>query len=850
MKPFKTDVARYLIKYFGALLILCASGLAQAVVLQSGGSIVRSISTIGEVDTHTFTAQAGDAVLLRVADIETTATINSAFSPRISLINPNGVTVTASQGALVGDILLNLTVSGQYSVQVSDSSPGNDETGQYRLYFTAVPSASEGGLIISGQSYTDRIDLGDIDSYTFSADAGDVVYLRVADKETTEFINSDFNPWIGLFDPDGDLINFGSGALVGDLTSPLIQSGTFTVVIVDESVGDDAIGDYELFFGKAPATAELGNLQNGQSESDEITLGDIDTFSFNGTAGDFVFIRVADTETTEFIDSEFNPFVALYDPDGDLISISNGALVADISASLIETGQYTVIVTDESVGDDAIGSYELYYSNSPGVSELGDLPNGGVVSDRIDLGDLDTYSFAATAGDFVYLRAADTETTEFVDSEFNPYMALIDPDGNLIVSSSGALVADVVATLQKTGTYSVVITDESVGDDATGDYDLYYAKALGANEICGVGSTTVSGRIDLGDIDSLSFTSSTPGAPITISVTDDENNDFTPFFALYGPLGIVFFDSDTTIATRTANLNSVGTYTLVIMDESVGEDASGNYTLSISGNFPGVPCAGEFCNQLPATVILANGDSPTNGDDVIIGTSGADLIIAGAGNDTICAGGGADMVFGGGGDDWISGENGFDEISGGGGNDILFGGNGFDHIDGGGGDDEIYGEAGDDSLFGRTGEDMIDGGNGVDAISGGPSSDTIYTGAGSTVGSSAFVSGGGGADMIIGGSDNDDLRGGSGADEIFGNEGGDVITGGAGRDQISGGAGGDTIRGQDSRDTLDGGSGSDEILGGAGDDTMIGGGGNDICNGQAGDNDVVSNGCETILGVP
>ena len=255
------------------------------------------------------------------------------------------------------------------------------------------------------------------------------------------------------------------------------------------------------------------------------------------------------------------------------------------------------------------------------------------------------------------------------------------------------------------------------------------------------------------------------------------------------------------------------------------------------------------CNGLNITVSIGAGDTPTAGNDVILGTSGADFIDSGAGDDTICAMEGADMIFAGGGTDYVEGGDGADQIFGEGGNDIIFGGSGADEIDGGGGDDEIFGEAGNDTLVGRTGEDMLDGGTGVDSISGGPQADTIFTGSGATVGTGLFVTGGGAADTIFGGPDADDLRGAAGADTIRGEGGDDVITGGIGQDELFGGSGDDTIRGQGSRDDLFGGAGDDDLTGGAGDDDLDGGSGLDSCAGQAGTNDTAVN-CESESTIP
>ncbi|MGQ7848733.1 GDSL-type esterase/lipase family protein [Granulosicoccus sp. 3-233] len=248
--------------------------------------------------------------------------------------------------------------------------------------------------------------------------------------------------------------------------------------------------------------------------------------------------------------------------------------------------------------------------------------------------------------------------------------------------------------------------------------------------------------------------------------------------------------------------------------------------------------SGETCNGKPVTVYLANGDSPTAGDDVILGTAGNDTINALGGNDTICALAGNDTIDAGNGNDWVDASAGNDVVDGGDGNDYIIGGSGNDELSGGEGDDELLGHSGDDQLVGENGADVLKGGDGVDLILGGPGNDNIITGNGSTVGHPWFVSGGSGNDTITGGSDNDDILGATGDDLIIGNNGDDELAGGDGEDVISGGNGMDTITGGNDDDELDGGNGNDVIYAGAGDDIVTGGNGRDILVGHTGIDDI------------
>ena len=166
------------------------------------------------------------------------------------------------------------------------------------------------------------------------------------------------------------------------------------------------------------------------------------------------------------------------------------------------------------------------------------------------------------------------------------------------------------------------------------------------------------------------------------------------------------------------------------------------------------------CNGLEVTVDLLQGESPTEGDDVIRGTAGADVINALGGNDTICALGGGDFINA---------------------------GDGFDRVFAGSGDDLVEGGIGNDKLVGGSGDDILRGGNGNDRLQGGPGNDILR--------------GDNGLDRLAGGNGNDVLSGGGSADLLFGN---------LGNDQLDGGGGNDVLRGGAWRDVMDGGAGTND----------------------------------------
>ena len=172
------------------------------------------------------------------------------------------------------------------------------------------------------------------------------------------------------------------------------------------------------------------------------------------------------------------------------------------------------------------------------------------------------------------------------------------------------------------------------------------------------------------------------------------------------------------------------------------------------------PAPELLCNGEAVTVNLANGDVPTDGNDVIVGTEGPDVIDAGAGADIIC---------GLGGDDIINAGNGADVVMAGGGNDTVQAGQGRDTVYGQGGDDAIVGGKGKDTLIGGGGNDDIRGNDGVDTLDGGAGRDELRGGQGADV-----VTGGSGADVLVGGIRPDVLDGERGTDSYNGGAGSDT----------------------------------------------------------------------------
>ena len=314
--------------------------------IHAQGTLTNGVNQLGTIvanttNSYTFTASAGDTIELRIGATN--------FNPVIKLFGPDG-TLAGSAG--VGnsgfrDAVFSVTAtnSGTFTVTVSSFFAGG--TGGYALRLAHIPAAifvssgDQGGTLTNGVETPGTIDVGDLDLWSFTANAGDSIELRMG------AVN--LNPSIQLYGPDGKLVssagNGATGVRDAVLSITATNSGTFTVVV--SAFDLNQTGTYNLNLAKVPgafATApgdEGGTLTNGVETPGTIDVGDLDLWSFTANAGDSIELRMGAVN--------LNPWIQLYGPDGKLVSSAgNGATgVRDAVLSITATnsGTFTVVVS-------------------------------------------------------------------------------------------------------------------------------------------------------------------------------------------------------------------------------------------------------------------------------------------------------------------------------------------------------------------------------------------------------------------------------------------------------------------------------------------------------------------------
>ena len=415
---------------------------------------------------------------------------------------------------------------------------------------------------------------GESDEYTFDANAGEVLHIRVVDPNSRAFA-----PKVWLYNPDDSLNQVSSDNVtvafdcnVSSGNCQLNQTGTYRLVVEDNT--HSWTGGYEIHFARVLQSNENGALVNDGVVVGDITEGDIDTFVFDASAGEVLHIRVVEPNS-----KTFSPKVWLYNPDGSLNQVSSdGVTVAyDCNVSpgncqLNQTGTYRLVVEDNIHTN--YGSYEIHFARVLSTNENGSLVNDGVVVGDITPGDIDTFVFDASAGEVLHIRVVDPNSRAFA-----PKVWLYNPDDSLNqVSSDNVTVAfdcnvsSGNCQLNQTGTYRLVVEDNT--HSWTGGYEIHFARVLQSNENGAlVNDGVVVGDITEGDIDTFVFDASA-GEVLHIRVVEPNSKTFSPKVWLYNPDGSlnqvssdgVTVAYDCNVSPGNCQLNQTGTYRLVVED--------------------------------------------------------------------------------------------------------------------------------------------------------------------------------------------------------------------------------------------------------------------------------------------
>ena len=427
------------------------------------------------------------------------------------------------------------TGGGTYTVVVQNES--TSATGTYGVELAVAPATQavdadgDGGTILSGQTKTGTISRpGDLDVYTFSAAASNSVVVSVGDTDST----SNYEPLFTIYDPSGNEATSGEEPFTDDSVTrgfqvPSTGGGTYTVVVQNESAS--TTGTYDVELAVAPATqaadanGDGGTILSGQTKTGTINRpGDLDIYTFSASANNSVVLSVGDTDST----SNEEPSLTIYDPSGNEVTngeepFTDDSVTRSFQVPSTGGGTYTVVVQNESAS--ATGTYDVELAIAPATQATdSDADGGTILSGQTKTGtinrpgDLDIYTFSASANSSVVLSVGDTDSTSNYETSF----AIYDPSGNEVTSGEEPLTDDSVTRgfqVPSTGggTYTVVVQNESASATGTYDVELAIAPAAQAADSDGDGGQLVGGQTKMGQATARAIWTFIPSRPQRIN---------------------------------------------------------------------------------------------------------------------------------------------------------------------------------------------------------------------------------------------------------------------------------------------------------------------------------------------
>jgi hypothetical protein len=569
--------------------------LAQG-TLTNGWTDTGTISPVGDSDSWTFSANAGDSIVVRVGEI---STLSGTFSPRIRLNNPLGGQQAVASGATSAEIAVTATNSGTFTVIVDVAS--GTATGTYRLTLGKSPGAifvapgDEGGPMTNGVDYVNNdLPVGDLDVWTFTANTGDSCVIKMGRMTNT----GNFEQWIRVYGPNGALIDSAFSLNSSEVSFRATNSGTFSVLIANNPYYSDAAsGTYRLTLAKTgdpfvtSPTDEGGPMTNGATYQGDLPPGDVDMWSFSAVAGDSFNVKMGRITAT----NNFEQWIRVYGPNGALIDSTFSLNSSEVSLRATNSGTFLVIVENNPYfSDAAAGTYRLTFAKtgepfvtSPG-DEGGPMTNGANYQGDLPPGDMDMWNFSATAGDSFNIKMGRITAT----NNFEQHIRVYGPNGALIGDIFSLNSSEISLRATNTGTFLVIVdNDPYYSDAAAGTYRLTLAKTgdpfvtspgdEGGPMINGV---TYQGGLAPGDMDMWNFSATAGDSFIVRMGRITGTNNFEQWIRIYGPdgalIGNTFSLNASEVSLRATNS---GTFLVIVDNNPYYSDAGGGtYRLKLA----------------------------------------------------------------------------------------------------------------------------------------------------------------------------------------------------------------------------------------------------------------------------
>ncbi|MGE3164653.1 MAG: putative Ig domain-containing protein [Planctomycetota bacterium] len=389
-------------------------------------------------------------------------------------------------------------------------------------------------------------EIGDVREYAFSAPAGQVVFLDSIASSNTAGLN-----W-RLDDRWGRtlLSNTTSFGDLGPVT--LIGGDDYRITVLGEGLGT---GTFE--FALIGVTNETGSFAIDATVTGQITApGQRFDYSFVGAPGQRIYLDVIATSNAAGLNW------ILSDSLGRELLPRTGSL-ADVGPFTLVGGGYGLTILGEGA---AVGTYEFRVANV--VDDAVSVAIGDTVSGTLVIGQVDTFTFSATAGQRLFLDVVTTSNSAGLN------WILADDQGRELLARTGSLV-DVGPFALAGGDYVLTILGEGA---SVGTYEFRPVAVTDGGSAIAVGDTVTGGITDPGERDDYTF-SAAAGQMVYLDVVTTSNSAGLDWI-LRDSYGRDILAQTTSLADQGPFTLQAGMHTLSVVGEA---GAVGTYEFRLVG---------------------------------------------------------------------------------------------------------------------------------------------------------------------------------------------------------------------------------------------------------------------------
>ena len=600
---------------------LFLSVFLNAQTLTYGDATTASISVAGEVDTYTFSGNAGDIIRIRMRG--SSQGVDGCFK----LLGPAGnlLSEECDDGGIVQLVAYTLPSTGFYSIIAQDHN--DNDTGDYGLSLEVLNGTEGVKMVSCGDDILSSLDhWTEVDLYGLECAAGDQLMIQM--RSTL----SNVECRLELIDPSGNTVanevTQTGLAIISAFTIP--TNGRYTIAAYDGNGND--LGDYGISFQLLNDESCATPIDCGTTINNTFAqVAQVDAYTMNCVAGDQIVIRATDLGTS------LEPNLILCDANGTDVVATMDSETAEINYNIPNSGSYNLIVRDDKGNDTGEYSLSLQVVNSEACAKFLDCGDNAFSTTLDEENEVDVYSFKANQGEIInvqmrgYLNGIDA------------FLKIYDTAGNLLASdySNGSMASINDLVIPTEGLYTITAEDRNGND--TGEYGLSFHRVH--LDLCPTSlscdNSTSNGMIDhFAEMDLYEFTAEA-GQIISFEMAEIDAG-LEPMIRFYAPDGTLLVEEHKSFHVDVTDfvLPQTGRYTIVCLDKN-GND-TGAYTLDfnldfdngtsvcstcndgvLNGTETGVDCGGPDCLECcpDAGMTCDDGDANTF-DDVTDGNCG------------------------------------------------------------------------------------------------------------------------------------------------------------------------------------------------------------------------------------